>query len=158
MDHDVWRIEWQTRKDILRRFGIRTLQDLKDGSGDILRYLAWEHDTLRSKTNDSNTSRWPLHPLWIHLQDQIKTFNVQGVYRELDEAAILDERMMRIAISVYGYLKRVGAVQGILDQSSSVSFQQASERLSSMIAGVHDPLSWEVDVKKRMSQIRLGQW
>ena len=31
-----------------------------------------------------------------------------GIVKELDPAALLEEREMRIAISVYGYLKRIG--------------------------------------------------
>ena len=70
---DVWRIEWQIRKNVLRRFGIRTFADLDDGQGDLLRYLAHEHDTVRVPASDSNRSRWPLHPLWVDLQAQIET-------------------------------------------------------------------------------------
>ena len=44
---NVWRIEWQIRKEVLRRFGIRTFRDLNDQRGDMLRYLATKHDTLR---------------------------------------------------------------------------------------------------------------
>jgi hypothetical protein len=36
---DVWRIEWQIRKDVLKRFSIRTFEDLFSGYGDALRYL-----------------------------------------------------------------------------------------------------------------------
>jgi hypothetical protein len=89
---DVWRIEWQVRKDVLRRFGIHTFQDLADGYGDVLRYLATEHDTLRSPTSDTNRSRWPLHPLWTDVIGHIDSFSAQGVYREVDEQAALNER------------------------------------------------------------------
>ena len=107
---DVWRIEWQIRKDILRRFGIRTFADLDDSQGDLLRYVAHEHDTLRVPSADSNRSRWPLHPLWVDLQSKIETLNAQGVYREIDPSAAMNERLMRMAISVYGYMKRIAAI------------------------------------------------
>ena len=54
---NVWRVEWQVRKEMLRRFGIRTFGDLADMQGDLLTYLAHEHDTLRVKAEDSNRSR-----------------------------------------------------------------------------------------------------
>ncbi len=63
-DENVWRIEWQIRKAVLKKFGIVTFNDLKNRQGDLLYYLAVEHDTLRIPNNDSNKSRWPLHPLW----------------------------------------------------------------------------------------------
>lgn len=62
---DVWRIEWQVRKVLLRQFGIRTVTSLLERQGDVLRHLVAEHTTLRTPTNDSNRSRWPLHPLWL---------------------------------------------------------------------------------------------
>jgi hypothetical protein len=46
----VWRIEWQVRKEWLRRFGIRTLFDLFERQGDLLRFLCTEHTTLRRPT------------------------------------------------------------------------------------------------------------
>lgn len=72
-DTDVWRIEWQVRKSILKKHDIKTFDDLQDQQGDLLRYLSVDHDTLRVPTNDSNSSRWPLHPLWQDLQQQITT-------------------------------------------------------------------------------------
>lgn len=97
----VWRIEWQARKAILRRFGIRTLQDLFDSQGDVLRYLVTEHDSLRLPAGVGNRSRWPLHPLWVDLREQIEGFQSQGVRREINDAATLDARELRIAISLY---------------------------------------------------------
>ena len=109
-DQQVWRIEWQVRKEILKRFSIRTFEDLKTGAGDILRYLASEHDSLRIPNQDSNRSRWPLHPLWIDLQKQIDSLSSEGVYRSIDPESALNERLMRIAISMYGNLKQVAAI------------------------------------------------
>src|SRR4051812_46390616 len=37
--------KWQVRKAGLKRFGIATFADLADQAGDLLRYLAEEHDT-----------------------------------------------------------------------------------------------------------------
>lgn len=145
---NVWRIEWQIRKDILKRFGIRTFSDLQDGQGDLLRYLAEEHTTLRIKGDDSNRSRWPLHPLWLDLQAQISTLECQGVYREIDQAAILNERLMRVAISVYGYLKRIAAVHCIQHDESMITNGEALKRLEALIAKVHEPLTWKADVTK----------
>ena len=78
-DRDVWLIEWQVRKDCLRRFSIVTVQDLYDQVGDLVRYLSGEHDSLRLPTSDSNRSRWDLHPLWIDLQARAQKLNAEGV-------------------------------------------------------------------------------
>lgn len=158
VSENVWRIEWQTRKDVLRRFAIRTFADLQDGQGDLLRYVAEEHTTLRIKSDDNNRSRWLLHPLWLDLQAQIKALECQGVYRNIDQAAILNERLMRMAVSLYGYLKRIAAVHCIQNNEDMISNTQAAKRLEHLLAMVHDPLTWRTDVTKRIDSIRLGQW
>lgn len=79
----------------------------------MLRALVNDHTTLRIKTDDSNRSRWPLHPLWQDLQSRVVQMEGLGVVRELDMPALLDERMMRITISLYGYLHGLdGRVMG----------------------------------------------
>ncbi len=155
---EVWRIEWQVRKEVLKRFGIRTFADLADQQGDVLRYLATEHDTLRIPNSDPNRSRWPLHPLWIDLQAQIAQLPAQGVYREMDPQAALRERLYRLAISMYGNLKRLAALDGVQRGAAEVSKIEAMERLSELVSRVHDPLNWQIDVQKRIDQVRLGQW
>ena len=74
---------------------------------DSIRYISRvilvnDHTTLRTRTNDSNRSRWPLHPLWQDLQARVSQMDGLGVVRELDGKKLLDERMMRISISMYG--------------------------------------------------------
>ena len=71
-DQDVWRIEWQVRKAILRQFSICTFADLQKIQGDLLRYLCEEHTTLRIPNGDANRSRWPVHPLWLDLQARVR--------------------------------------------------------------------------------------
>jgi len=113
---------------------------------------------LRQKNHDSNRSRWPLHPLWLDLQAQIEELNCTGVYREIDQQAILNERLMRITISMYGYLKRIAAIHCLQTGEDMISDTEAMIRLESLIARVHEPMTWRNDVTKRMDSIRLGQW
>lgn len=157
-DENVWRIEWQVRKEWLRTFGIRTFADLLERQGDLLRVLVNDHTTLRIKTQDSNRSRWPLHPLWSDLQQRVAQMNGLGVVKELDPAALLDEREMRIAISVYGYLKRIGAIHGIKRKTPEIGFEESCALLIKKLERVHDDLTWENDVHRRYDEMRLGQW
>jgi hypothetical protein len=154
---NVWRIEWQVRKDVLRRFGIRTFPDLFEQQGDVLRYLATEHDSLRMPTSDSNRSRWPLHPLWEDLLAQIESFECQGVHREMDPQAVLSAQLARIAVSVYGYQKRVAAIVSLRDGQDSVTLGHAATLLNELIHRLHDPLSWQIDVAAKREQTRLGR-
>lgn len=157
-EENVWRIEWQVRKDWLRRFGIRTFADLAERQGDLLRVLINDHTTLRIKTDDSNRSRWPLHTLWRDLQERVGQMSGLGVIRELDPDALLREREARMAVSVYGYLKRFAALRGIRNRTPEVGFEESLDHLRRKLENVHDPLTWENDVARRYDEMRLGQW
>lgn len=61
---DVWRAEWQVRGDKLKDSGIATIAQLGSHMPALINDLANRHTTLRVKTDDSNRSRWPLHPIW----------------------------------------------------------------------------------------------
>lgn len=155
---DVWRIEWQVRKDVLRRFGIRTFEDLFAGYGDVLRYLATEHDTLRVPGEDTNRSRWPLHPLWVDLISQIDTLPCQGVYREIDEAAMVRAQLRRLSVMLYGYCKRVAALVGMRDGRETVLFGEASREIRVMLEAAHEPVTWDAEVaaKRVLTRFKGG--
>lgn len=157
-DTDVWRIEWQVRKDWLRRIGIRTFEDLERRQGDLLRVLVMDHTKLCIKSDDTNRSRWPLHPLWQDLNDQVAQIPGLGVIRELDMAALLEERMMRMTISVYGYMKRIAAIRTMQGKTETLSLDQATKHLEAQLVRVHDSLTWPGDVERRVTEMRLGEW
>ena len=153
---NVWRVEWQVRKETLKRFGLRTFADLFDGYGDLLRYLVNEHTSLRVKTDDSNRSRWPVHPLWSMLADKIDTLPAQGVYREVNPQVALDETLMRMAVSMEGYLKKVAAIECLKEGRPMLSQGQTIERLIPLLEKVHNGLTWRGDVQRRMDELRLA--
>lgn len=155
---NVWRIEWQARKEWLRRFGLKTFDDLEERQGDLLRYVTHDHTSLRCATADSNRSRWPLHPVWADLQARIESLGGLGVLKEIDPKALLDERMMRLTVSVYGYLKRIAAIEGLMKGRIEIGLEESVGLLRDRLDALHDPLSWEMDVDRRMTQMRLGQW
>jgi hypothetical protein len=155
MDQDVWRIEWQARKQWLRVVGIRTFEDMRERQGDLLRLLVNDHTTLRIKTDDSNRSRWPLHPLWQDLQQRVAQMEGLGVVRELDIPALLDQRMMHITISLYGYMKRIAAIYSLQGKTRPISLKQARAHLAVQLEHIHDPLTWETDVERRMTEMRM---
>ncbi|MFA7175453.1 MAG: phage/plasmid replication protein, partial [Kiritimatiellia bacterium] len=155
---NVWRIEWQIRKAWLRTFGIRTFADLEERQGDLLRVLVKDHTTLRIQTDDSNRSRWPVHPVWADLQARVGQMDGLGVVRELDMLALLEERETRMAISVYGYLKRLGAIHGIKRKTPEIGFDESFTLLRKRLDRIHDDLTWETDVRRRYDEMRLGQW
>jgi hypothetical protein len=155
---DVWRIEWQVRKSVLRRFHISTFDSLFCRVGDLLRFLATEHTTLRIKGTDSNRSRWCMHPLWDDLLQQIENLDSLGTIKGDPEPIYLEERMMRSVISVYGYAKRIAAVRCLQKKQPSMSKDEAVAVLAEFLSHVHDPRTWDADVEKRMAEMRLGKW
>jgi hypothetical protein len=157
IEQDVWRIEWQIRKQFLKYFEIRTFEDLNQIQGDLLRFLVKEHTSLRVKTNDTNRSRWPMHPLWQDLIDRVNQMDGLGITRNLDTKALLEERLTRIAISVYGYAKRVAAIDLLYRGQEKSYVDEAFRHLENRILELHDPLTWDSDVKKRVEEMRLGE-
>ena len=81
-----------------------------------------------------------------------------GVYREIDAQAALQERLRRIAVAVYGYTKRVGAIVAAQNGQPHVPFPLAFLRLRDLVQEMHHPLSWRIDVEAKCGQMRLGQW
>lgn len=157
-EENVWRIEWQVRKAILKQFGIASFDDLKNKTGDLLRYMAFEHDSLRIPIEDSNRSRWPLHSLWIDLQQKIEELNNLGVSRIHGKNAVMDERLLIMAISIYGYLKRIAAIECIKGQKDMIGVNEVLKGLETYVHQLHEPLEWKIEVGRRIKEIQLGQW
>lgn len=155
---NVWRIEWQARTPILKRFGLRTLDNLYDQQGDVLYYLSREHDSLRIPSKDSNRSRWSLHPLWRDIQWRAENFSRQGLIAEINPLKPLDEREHNYAVSLYGFLKGIGAMQGLRKNMDLVPFDDALLRAAHILRRIHDPLAWKLDVSKKIAHARLGRW
>lgn len=155
---DVWRIEWQVRKDVLREFGICTFEDLQRLQGDLLRYLCEEHTTLRVPNGDANRSRWPLHPLWLDLQARVQELDHLGVCRLDGKGAALEERLAQYATSVYGYLKAVAAVCCVQQRKPLITEREALAQLQWRMWQLHDPLHWRVEVEKRIAELERGAW
>jgi hypothetical protein len=154
---NVWRIEARFRTDAIKKVGIRTLADLVERQGDLLRTLTHSHTTLRSMTDDSNASRWPLHPLWQDVQAQVNAMPALGVVREYDAQAYLDERELNCGIAMYGYMKRLAAIKCLQLDTSIMPLSETKKHLSQLLDTVHDEFTWQQDVAKKIQEMRLGQ-
>jgi len=154
----VWRIEWQVRKAMLRSFGVEAMADLEAQQGRILRFLVEEHDSLRRPTDDSNRSRWPLHPLWEDLRARVRELDTLSSGAIDGKHIALEERMTRMAISVYGYLKRMAAMECAQTGQTKISLEEVLRSLGVRLDRLHDPLSWQLAVRKRLKAIELGEW
>lgn len=156
VSENVWRFEWQIRKELLKRFGTRSLSGLQDQAGDLLHYLSTVHDTLRLPSSDSNRSRWPLHPLWQDLQEKAVAFGRQGVLAEIEPGASIEERLQRCAVSLYGYTKAIAAMEAVKGGKDSLPFEDALDKMRHLITGVHRQVIWDHDVSKKAARLRLS--
>ena len=136
----------------------RDLEDLKNFQPDLLRYLVEDHTSLRVPDGDTNRSRWPLHPLWSDLRESVERLDLLGVCRINGKEASLDERLMRMAIAVYGYAKRAAAIQCVKRNKEIIPLDEALDSLRNRIAGFHHQFNWSIDVKKRIESIEGGEW
>jgi len=156
VSENVWRIEWQLRKEALRPIGIKTLDDLKARQGDLLRNLATGHTTLRVKQETEDRRSWPLHPLWTDYLDRIALMPALGIIKEYDNSLVLDERLLRCLISMYGYMKRIAAIQCIKHDIEKVDLSVALLFLRGELFKLHDRLVWEDGVNQRVKEMRFG--
>ncbi|MAU41082.1 MAG: hypothetical protein CMF31_05625 [Kordiimonas sp.] len=155
---EVWRVEFQVRKDKLKAIGINRLEDLRAFKGDLLRELATQHTSLRLPTGDQNRSRWPYHPLWMALLEAIEHEPQTGLIATArgDISNVLTlERQLR---SLYGDLKAVGSVLSLMQgKEEPIAFIRLLELLPSMLSRTHQDTVWRNDVGQRMKKRRLGQ-
>ena len=77
---NVWRIEYQLRREVLRAYHINTIDQLVSMSGAVWQYLTESWFSLR-QLDDSNTSRRSVHPFWSAVQSLATDF---GSTFELD--------------------------------------------------------------------------
>ena len=99
-----------------------------------------------------------LHPLWEDLQARVAELAHLGVCRLDGKAAALEERLFRSALSVYGYAKGYAATHCVQRHKDALSFEEAFRFLGKRVEGLHDPLSWGIEVEKKRRAIESGEW
>tara|TARA_R110002074_G_C12554346_1_gene666933 strand:+ start:5994 stop:7058 length:1065 start_codon:yes stop_codon:yes gene_type:complete len=156
---NVWRVEFQIRGERLKQASIKTLQDLEDLQGDLLRELSLGHTTLRTPNGDSNRARWPLHPLWRALGLAVEAMPQLGICRHYDPANPLEYRHRKVCQGVYGYLKSVGALSHLTNPKRGIpSLEEVLEELGDAFSSFHSESIWQGDIEERLRKYEAGQW
>ncbi|MBN9495238.1 MAG: hypothetical protein J0H39_00670 [Alphaproteobacteria bacterium] len=156
---EVWRVEFQVRRERLALGGIGTLASLHDEGGDLLRELATKHTSLRQPSTDANRSRWPLHPLWLAVLRDIDRLPQTGLIRAIDPGGSIEWRLFQQAKSLYGSLKGLGALLSIRGgKPAPKSLAGILGDLPGILARHHSEPEWHADLERRMTGYRLGQW
>lgn len=111
---NVWRNEFQFRREILKQLGLTTLQQVMDNQTGLWSYASteWLRLTLPQEA-DKTRSRWPLHPLWGYISS-IDWNSPGGPLRRKFSAQRLpkDDRLFSMAMApMVAFMAR----EGILD-------------------------------------------
>lgn len=154
-DTDVWRIEFQIRKEVLKDYGIIAFEDLITNSGDLLGYLVETHATLRVKGESDNQASWPLHPLWVDLQNQVHEIGFGKARKRVDRQLSIEARKKRMAISMLGYLKRFGSFRSYELGEEFATLDESLAYFKDEIDKIHSPMSWAIDVIKMTNLLRV---
>lgn len=64
---DIWRVEFQLRRPVLKEFGVNTLEELKKKQAGLWQYLTSKWFSLRLPDNDK-AERRTIHPFWCAVQ------------------------------------------------------------------------------------------
>jgi hypothetical protein len=144
---DVWRVEFQMRRQFLRQFQINTLEDLWQKIGGVWSYLTTEWISFRHPDND-RTARRTVLPWWEHIQQAGNLFNTSGSvqrYSQDDMLAPVEWYVSHVA----GCLASVAARMNIED------CREAVKVLGDNLEGHWKEKDFRSEVKKR--SLRLGR-
>lgn len=128
MSAQVWRMEFEAKRDALKELGIYKLDNLLHLQSALWIYLTQDWLRIAVPTpSDTNQTRWPTHPLW----DQItRVFDQLGEQPKLQRFSPMrlpaDERLF---VHGMGGLTSFMAARGIEDMGEGIGeyFHQATE-------------------------------
>ena len=143
---DVWRIEYQLRRDWLRERLINSVDDLIQHAHAIWHHLTAEWMSLRLH-DDSNTSRRSVHPFWQHVHNVCEDFGPKASLGRLSKPPV-DLPADWYVSRMRGSLLRYAVRRGVPDLFDAV------ERLSKELLSSWSPGVW-LDEFERM-RIELG--
>ncbi|SFI92374.1 replication initiation factor domain-containing protein [Planctomicrobium piriforme] len=71
---DVWRVEFQLRRPVLKRYGIHSVSEMVDSLPALWKECTEEWVTLRLRDRDTNITRCELHPWWQSVTEASSKF------------------------------------------------------------------------------------
>lgn len=151
----VWRVEIRFFKEYLKgKAGVRTFADLAEALPDMLRKTV---DQIRytEPNDDSNRARWPDHPLWKRVREEIECdFSTirSEADRESVDAFVLAEKDQYLARQIAGCMLNRAAIRGLtLPDLRGFTLAQAQ-----MMADSFDELSDRTKKKLELARLRYG--
>ena len=109
LEHPVWRIEFQFRREALKDFQVDGAHLHSVATVLAMRQALWEYGTewlsLRVPTADSNSSRWPCAPVW----EQLRDVRIGSPCAELVRKRVRDAEEQRLLAGFCGYASSLAA-------------------------------------------------
>lgn len=127
-DREVWRVEFQIMRNVLKEFGINTVVDLLNKEGELWAYLTQQWLTIRQPSNDK-VYRWKLKKKWKTIQEAGNDYNTTPLVRE---------KVLQ------------GSIQSLLDQGAGILLSVAA-------IGDHESLEDTLQVFKSWAEIALNK-
>jgi hypothetical protein len=141
---NVWRVEFQLRRAVLKQFSIHTVEDLLAHSAAVWSYLT-EWFSLRLQ-DDSNTTRRTVHPWWLMVRACAEKFGpLSAVVRDFKSSPVDSSWFTRQGAA---FLASYTAREGIND------LEEAAVRYIASIEDYWSVRDFGVAVQKRL--LRLG--
>lgn len=143
---DVWRIEFQLRRTVLREMGVETVDDLITKVAGLWVYLTGSWFSLRVHDNPNPTRR-TIHPFWQTVQAVGPKFGpLCAVTRERIESV---PDVSRYLAQIFGYLLSAAAILNL------ENFPTASKWLALNLKLLSQAKDFELELHKR--RIKFGQ-
>jgi hypothetical protein len=143
--HDVWRVEFQLRREFLRRFKIESLDDLEQRLRPLWEYLTCSWFELREH-DDSHTTRRTVAPWWRAVQDVARVFG---------EQFSLERRELTPTADVAWYVAHIaGCLKGVAARRRKDRLDDALEDLEALLRAHIDTTAFAEAV--RVKSLQLG--
>lgn len=123
---EVWRVEFQLRRQYLKQSSVNTVPDLMTRAGGMWKYLTNDWFSLRLN-DDSNTSRRSIHPGWETVQASADKFG--------PELAIVRERSQQLASAEWYVNHCAGCLVGFGARQRLDNFESAAVALVDKMRG-----------------------
>jgi hypothetical protein len=145
-DLPVWRVEAQYGRELLHKYRVETLDDLRAQQDALWRYfLAWFSWRERQLTDLAHPQRWPLIPAWSAL------WSARPVSAPLPPARVIAPKLLRLAQQADGCLGSFMAITGETDPAAALDRLQGIVRREKGAAVMREILE-----KKRARYVSSG--
>lgn len=115
---EVWRIEFQARRKILKELKVETIQDIEEKIEALWTYYTKCWCTMRKPNKDINMSRWKIEAKWRKIQEINYNYNIEPLSREKIKRGD-EEKLLNLCL---GTMTSLSAIKGYNNLSDTYSY------------------------------------